>query len=484
MNDLLQRPAGELARLVRDGDVAAVELVDAFAEVVGGLEPALNAMVADRLDHARHEAAAIDADIARGDDAGPLAGVPFAVSENLALRNAPWGAGSVARCTFVGDRDATAVARLRAAGAVPVCVSNVSELGFWIETDNRVHGRTRNPWDPSRTAGGACGGAAALTAAGAVPFALGGGSLASVRLPAALSGACGHRPSSGMVPLTGLYPMPYGRARRYACVGPITAHACDLPLVLSAIAGDDGIDHAAAPVPLLDADAVDFTWKRVIVCEDPSMRGISPTRDVEKAVLRAARALDDAGGEVEHWRPEPFRRAADLWLALTHESYGLTSSFAEVVGEGERFSAMSELVRAGIGRSRHTAPTMLMSLVERATKGSYARIQRLCAEGRRLRARLQAMLADGGVLLLPAFPRVAPRHGTTLRRPMEFTYSALFNVLELPATVVPMGFTRDGLPLSVQIVAAHGRDDVCFAAARIIETAGGGRVPPRRSKRR
>lgn len=278
--------------------------------------------------------------------------------------------------------------------------------------------------------------------------------------------------------------MPFGRARRYACVGPIAAHASDLPLLVSVIAGDDGIDHSASPMPLLDEAQVDFTWKRVIVCEDPAMRGMSPTREVEKAVLRAASALDDAGGEVEHWRPEPFRRAADLWLALTHESYGLTSSFTDVVGEGDRFSALGELVRAGVGRSRHTAPTMMMSLIERATKGSYARIQRLCAEGRRLRARLQAMLADGGVLLLPAFPRVAPRHGSTLRRPLEFTYAALFNVLELPATVVPMGFARDGLPLSVQIIAAHGRDDVCFAAARIIAAAGGGRLAPRRSRRR
>jgi Asp-tRNA(Asn)/Glu-tRNA(Gln) amidotransferase A subunit family amidase len=123
-------------------------------------------------------------------------------------------------------------------------------------------------------------------------------------------------------------------------------------------------------------------------------------------------------------------------------------------------------------------PTLAFAAVERITKGSYARIQRFCAEGRRLRERINAMLGDGGVLLMPTFPSTAFKHDRGILRPRHFLHAAIHNVLELPATTLPAGLSRDGLPLAVQVVAAHGRDEVALGIAGVLEQDGFAWYPP------
>jgi fatty acid amide hydrolase 2 len=365
------------------------------------------------------------------------------------------------------------------AGAIPLGVSNTSELGLWVETDNRVWGRTNNPWDLRRTPGGSSGGEGALVASGASPIGLADDGLGSNRIPAAFCGVFCHKPTGGLVPLTGRYPAVYGKARRYTTIGPITRTATDLKLLVDLMRGPDGIDRGVLPIEFGSPADVDFTWKRVIICEDPEMPGITPSREVRRAVRRAAEVLEDRGAEIEEWRPRQFRHAADIWLSLHHEAYGLNHSFRDVLAEGERMFLPAEFAKLVVGRSRHTLPTLGLALTERLTRGNFSRIQRFCAEGRRLRSRLNTVLADGGVMLMPAWPTTAPKHGRTARHPRHVVYAAIHNVLGLPVTVAPMGRGRDGMPLAVQIVGAHGEDAVTIAAAQVLEEDGAGWTPPR-----
>jgi fatty acid amide hydrolase 2 len=513
------RAASELSRAVAEGRRTVVQGVEAAIERIERYNPALNGLVADRYERARSEARAWDARIALfplpDDDPSllplrdtataptdddhpvapsapapldppdallarwPLLGVPFVTRESLAMQGCPHTAGLVARTGEVASEDSTVVTRLRDAGAIPLGVTNPAELGLWLEADNLVYGRTSNPHQPARTAGGDGGGDAALVAAGCVPFAIGTDLNGGNRVPAAFCGVVGMKPSGGMVPSTGLYPDYFGRMRWYNTTGPIAASATDLDTILRVIAGPDGHDPTVEPYLLRDPGAVEFLWKRVLVCPDPGFPGLRPRSEVVRAVERAAELLVAGGAEKERWRPEQFPRAAEIWLAMYHEAWGISHTFEEILGGGQRISVLRERARGLVGLSRHTPAALAMVMWERATKNVYVQIQKLSAEGRRLRERLNLLLADGGVLLLPVYPTTAPKHGGTRSRPTAVGYAAIFNVLGLPAVSVPMGTGRGGLPLAVQVVAAQGRDDVCIAAAVALEKHLRGRPQPR-----
>jgi fatty acid amide hydrolase 2 len=480
MKSTLSMPATELAAQTRSGAVSARAAVEMSIERIRGLNPSLNALVADRFENALAAADDLDALRASGAELGPLHGVPFVVPESVAVRGLPHSAGLLSRGGILADFDATVVDRLRDAGAIALGVSNVAEFAFWVETHSRLYGRANNPWNVERTTGGANGGDAALVAAGCVPFAVSFDTNGSTRIPAAHCGVFGYRSSGHETPLTGLYPLPVGKARRYAGAGIMARSAADLPVIAHVLRGRDGVDRGVVPgLPdLADPAGVRFDLRRLIVCADLGVPGLAPRPDVRRALGRAAEALQAEGAEIERWRPDALARTPGIWLALQHEAYGLHHTFAEALGEGRSISLALESVRMAAGRSRHTWPAVAMVALERATKGSYARIQRFCAEGRRLRDRLNAMLADGGVMLLPTYPRVAPAHRATGLRPLDFLYAGLVSVMGLPACSVPAGLSRDGLPIGVQVVAAQGHDEVVFAAAAALERRLGGWVEP------
>jgi len=477
MNPILEFSGSALGRMIADGELSALEVLDAHIARLEAVNPTLNALVFERLDHARDEARRLDAS---GPEAGArlFHGVPFSVAESLAVEGCPHTAGSVARGGLVADRDATAVARMRKAGGIAVGVSNTSELGFWVEASNRVYGRTSNPYDARRTSGGACGGDAALVASGCVPVAVVSDAHGGARIPAAFCGVYAHKPTGGMVPITGQYPVSIGKAKRYTTIASMARRAEDLYPMLQTMYGADGVDRATLPIELRDPARVDFTWKRVVISDELGGWLPRPQAAVRKALRRAARILAGFGAEVEEWQPAQFRSAGEIWLSMIHESFGLQHAFSDVVGEGRGVSVAMELARMALGRSRHTIPTLGFVGLERVTKGGYVRIQRFCAEGRRLRQRLNTVLGDGGLMLMPAYPTSAPKHRRTYREPMHMLYAAIHNVLEVPATTVPMSIGRDGLPVAIQVVAAHGRDDVCLAAAMALEAATGGWKPP------
>lgn len=386
----------------------------------------------------------------------------------------PNTSGLVARRDVVVTEDATAVARLRAAGAIPLGVTNVSELCMWMESANRVYGRTNNPYDPSRIVGGSSGGEGAIVGAGASPFGLGSDIGGSIRMPAFFNGVFGHKPTGGLVPGTGQYPIAENEALRYLTTGPIARRAEDLMPLLRVLAGPDGRDAGCRALPLGDPSAVDVATLTVFdVADNGALEVAADLRDVQRA---AADALARAGARVERTRFDGLRASRDVWGAMM--SAAADTPFGELLGGGRRVRGGPELARWLAGRSAHTLPSIVLVLIEGLTARMPARIERFVAAGRVLKAEIEARLGAHGVMLYPPYPSVAPPHRRPLFPPFNWVYTAILNVLELPVTQVPLGLNPAGLPLGVQVAAAPGNDHLTIAVALELERAFGGWVPP------
>ncbi|WP_437960903.1 amidase [Sorangium sp. So ce119] len=477
---LLLLSATRLAALIRARAVTSAEVVETHIRHIERVNPTLNAVVADRFDAARAEARAADALLDRGESAGepagapPFLGVPCSIKESFAVAGMPNSAGLVARAGVRAAEDAVTVARLRAAGFIPLGVTNVSELCMWMETNNRLYGRTNNPYDPARTAGGSSGGEAAVVGAGGAPIGLGSDIGGSIRMPAFFNGVFGHKPTGGLVPTSGQFPLPGERGLRFMTSGPIARRAEDLMPVLRVLAGPDARDPSCAPMPLGDPTAVDLAGLTVLSIEHDGVRAVSD--DLLAAQRRAAEALAARGATVREGRVDLLARALDIWTAMLAVAGGVT--FRSLLGDGRPVSLPRELARWSMRRSAHTLPALGLTLLEDLGKRLPARIERAVELGKALRAELVARIGERGVMLYPTYPRPAPRHYAPLLPPFQWTYTAVLNVMEMPATQVPLGLNAEGLPLGVQVAAIHGNDHVTIAVAQHLERSFGGWVPP------
>ena len=270
---LTESSAVELAAAIRSGRVRARQVVDEHIELIEARNPRVNAIVATRFDEARAEADAADELVASGREAElpPLLGVPCTIKESFGVAGMPQTSGSLARAEVVAERSATAVQRLVDAGAIPLGVTNTSQLTLWIESDNPVWGRTDNAYDPSRTAGGSSGGEGAAIGSGFAPIGLGTDIGGSIRLPAFFNGVFGHKPTGALVPHTGHYPAPNERGSALLGTGPLTRRAEDLMPALRAIAGPDGIDQTVHEAELGDPAQVSIEGLRVVISDDATM---------------------------------------------------------------------------------------------------------------------------------------------------------------------------------------------------------------------
>ena len=331
----------------------------------------LNAVVVDRFAQAREQARAIDQLIAQSamrgaglDDLPPLLGVPFTVKESIALEGMPSTAGVLARRDNRPTRTATAVKRLIDAGAIPVGVTNTSELTLWIESENPLYGRTNNPYDISRTAGGSSGGEGAAVGSGGVPFGIGADIGGSIRVPALFCGVFGHKPSSGLVPNTGMWPTSTGDAGQLLAVGPLTRRAEDLMPLLAIIAGPDSQDPLTKPMQLGDPASVSLDGLAVTVVQDSSIRPMG--RELRDARERAVGALAAAGRGIRSVSLPAWRGALLPFLAALQNTADGSGSAAALLREGgDEASGLRALL---FGPGQHTLPTKLTVLAESAAR--------------------------------------------------------------------------------------------------------------------
>jgi fatty acid amide hydrolase 2 len=472
---MLTLSATALAAALREGRFGARELVEAHIEHMERVNPTINAIVMTRFHDARREADAADARLrqARGngtlESLPPLLGVPCTIKENFEFEGTPQASGLISRRHIVNDRDAVTVARLRAAGAIPLGVSNTSELCMWMESYNEVYGRSNNPYDETRIVGGSSGGEGAIIGAGASPFGLGADVGGSIRMPAFFNGVFGHKCSPRLVPNEGQYPIAANdRINDFLSTGPLCRRAEDLEPLLRILGGP----NAAGLKP---AAKVKLSRLRVLTLKPD--RGPRAKKDMLAAQARAAAALQEAGARLETVDLPLLEKGFDIWSSMLATAEG--PSFAEMMfGTRNALRPALELGRLATGRSAHTLPLVILALLEKVPDIAPRRARKFVALGETLKQQLEDALGDDGVLLTLPYTEVAPRHGRPMFPPFNWVRCAIFNAMSVPGTSVPMGLNKEGLPLGVQVVAAQDQDHLGIACALALEKRIGGWVPP------
>lgn len=473
---LLTASATSLAHMIAHHETSSTEVVEAHIAFARQVNPLLNAIVMNRFDDALREAEAADKKLTRGEPVGPLHGVPCTIKESFQLKGMPNSAGVVARKAIRSTQDAVTVKRWRDAGAIPLGVTNTPELCMWYETHNYVYGRTNNAYSEAHICGGSSGGEGAIVGAGASPFGLGSDVGGSIRMPAFFNGIFGHKPTGGLIPSSGQYPRSDGDALRYLCTGPLCRSAKDLHLLTQLLAGDDGRDTGIRhDLELKNPADVDLSTLTVYTIETNEF--IDPSDEIQQSIRSAAQALARRGARVEKVRFEELANSFDIWSAMLSSAEG--PSFRDLLHEDEQtHSLLTDFYHWTMRRSPHTLPAIILAMTEKLTGVLTVRVHNALTQGHALKASLSEALGDDAVLLYPTFPTVAPRHFQPLVRPAHFVYTAIFNVLEFPATQIPMGLNEDLLPLGIQAIANHDCDHLAMACALALEEDFGGWTPP------
>jgi aspartyl-tRNA(Asn)/glutamyl-tRNA(Gln) amidotransferase subunit A len=452
-----------LAGAIGRGELRAEGVVDAALARIAALDGELHAFCTLAGDSARRQALEIDRRLAAGEAVGPLAGVPVAVKDLLSTRGLRTTYGSRLYAEFVPEEDDIVVERLRAAGAIVVGKTNTSEFGYGAVGHNPLFPTTRNPWNLALTSGGSSAGSAAAIAARMVPLALGSDGGGSVRVPAALCGVFGIKPSWGRVPV-----YPGCRDERFPGVsswemlehiGPITRTAADAALAMSVLAGPSPRDRHSLPAESSDWSLPDPTIlrnARIAFSTDMGHATVDP--ELRAAVEALAGRLQRAGFEVER----------------AHPAIGRTQEMFEtlVAMDTDRAGLRAMAAAQGV-----TLTGWLAGLVERAwtadefTAAMYER-KRIVNEAWRFMERYDFLLTP--TTASAAFPidlNGPPQiDGREVDANAWIAFSALANLTGLPAASVPIGFTADGRPIGLQVTGRHLADRSVLALSALIET--------------
>jgi amidase len=452
----------EQGRLIRGGQISAVELVQVHLDRIEQVNPAINAAVEVLRESALCAAQSTDRRRAEGALLGPLDGVPFSIKDSIAVAGTVCSAGTVGlRHAPPCAEDATLVRRLRDAGAVPTVRTNLPDLLFAFESDNLIYGRTNNPYDLERTSGGSSGGEAALIAACGSPFGLGSDAAGSVRLPAHFCGISSIKPTSGRLPRTGHVPPSGGWIETVWQIGPMARHVEDLWTLMPILARADGRDFTCVEMPYPDPAHFDVTRARVAFFTD---NGIAPaSADTVATVRRAAEALAREGAFVEERRPAGIEETYHLEMKLIGPDGG---------------DGLRQFLRAVGSDPVHPLLEGWLAKLE-PYRTSVSGFAKYWAELDQFRARMFAFLQDYDVILSPACATPALPHGTSTedRNFRGFSYTMSYNLTGWPAAVVRCGESASGLPIGVQIAARPWREDVALAVARRLEQELGGWKP-------
>ncbi|MER9230500.1 amidase [Mesorhizobium sp. M0622] len=454
--DIVFSSTTKLASAIRDGKISALEAIDAHLAQVDRHNEAVNAVVTLDREGARQRAAKADQARTRGDALGPLHGVPFTLKDMHETAGMKTTVGFPPFADYVARQDSPVVARLKAAGGVLVGKTNVATmLGDW-QSNNPLFGRTGNPWDLQRTAGGSSGGAAAALTTGMTPFEVGTDMQDSIRLPSAFCGVYGLKPTEHRVSLAGAFPDPGGASRSVrlmSCLGPLARSVEDLALIYGLIAGPDGSDTDLAPVPVEDMPELDLKNLRIAVA--PSFPGFPVAGEISAAVESLAKELQSAGAIVEEAKLPKLDLHDDL----------------------EQGGALIGMMLETAQPEPPEKPTPVSRWFE-----ALARRDRSILAWDRFFEDCDALLCP--VAMVTAFPHCEP--GTPIEVDgkkqsywMLPAYGAVFNYSGHPALSLPCGQDSNGLPIGLQLVGKRWSEARLLGIARAIEPLTGGfRRPP------
>ena len=452
--ELFFSDATELAERIRTKDVSPVEVVQAHLDRIDSVNPVINAVVVQN-DSALDQARVAEQAVLNGDSLGPLHGVPFSVKEVFDTEGIRSTRGSLLYADRVPEADATAVRRLKEAGAVIIGKTNCPEFALAAETANDLFGRTLNPWNLDRTSGGSSGGEAAAISAGLSPLGIGTDLGGSNRLPSHYCNVVGYKPTHGLIPLTGSWPEIMSRRMH---VGPIARSVRDIALSLVVMSGPDHIDPYA-----LGRGVDDMPWfgaslppLRVgMMTEGP----FEPVMDeIQDVVPKAGAALESQGCIVEEvsfdWHDRlPIAFTMDMLIVEADHYF---KSFVE--GREDDLSAsIAALLNSPM-------PSMADYLASTDKHESVSRD-------------VTTFFGDHDLLLCPTSPVTASLHdsavldvsGRTADAGHAANITATFGMTGHPAISVPFGMSSDGMPIGVQLAAGHLNDRLLLHAAATLE---------------
>ncbi len=469
MADLTFLSAIQIAEQIRNRKVSPVDVIEAHLDRIEKLNPSINAFVQVDRERALSQARDAEAAAMQNQTLGLMHGVPISIKSSIDVMGMRCEAGTKLRAGYVASADAPLVTRLRNAGAIILGVTNTPELLMAWETDNLLYGRTNNPWDLSRTAGGSSGGEAAAIASGCSAGGVGSDGGGSIRVPAHFCGICGLKPTPGRVPATGHYPQSVGPFALLGVVGPMARTVTDLKLMFEAVQGPDVGDPAGAPVPVRWSSSAELKKIRIGYFEDDGRTRV--TLETRAAVWQAAEALRRAGFEVEPFFPAGLDKARDLWWKFFGVAGGMLLGPMTRGREAELSPTLKEFNSWVAAEIPHTAQSLLDTWIERDL----------------VRMQIFAQMEKFPVLLCPVASIPAFRHGErawqvdgkTVQYLDAWSYCEWFNLLGMPAGAVPVTRSPQGLPIGVQVVARPWEDESVLAILQVIEEAcGPWKAPP------
>ncbi|XP_045197777.1 fatty-acid amide hydrolase 2-like [Mercenaria mercenaria] len=469
-DDVLLQSAVTLARKIRSRELRAVDVMEKYISRVTEMHDHLNTVVARRFSEAREEAQALDEELDRkaadekfSEKNKPLLGVPLSVKEAFCVTGMPNSGGLVSRGIFRAESDCPVVGRLREAGAIPYCMTNVSELCMWYESANRLYGRSNNPYHTGRIVGGSSGGEGCNIASGGAVVGIGSDIGGSIRMPAFFNGIFGHKPSRGLVPNDGQFPIATGKDRDLMSTGPMCRYMDDILPMLKVMAGSNKQANLGRQVDVSQLCVYN------IVDDGGSLLVSKVDTQLKQAQAKVVHFLETSlGAKVKTISIPKFKFAVDIWAAKMTTSGGTT--FCEYMGyEGPAINPHLEFLKWCIGRSKHTLPAIALGCVEKLDHLLEGVNRKALESFEKLETEMNELLDENSVIIYPSHPKVAPYHNQPLMYPFNWAYTGLFNTLGLPVTQVPLGLSKEGLPLGVQIVAGMNQDAVSIAVAQELE---------------
>lgn len=449
--ELTSLSLSEASQLIAARQLSPVELVEAHLARIEQLEPRLNCFITLTPELALEQARNADAEVRSGAVRGPLHGIPLALKDLFETRGTRTTAGSLFFKEHVPSTDAFVVERLGAAGAVPLGKLNMHEIALGVTNDNPHFGACHNPWDLRRSPGGSSGGCAAALAAGLCLGALGSDTGGSIRIPASLCGVVGLKPTYGRVSLRGVLPLSWNLDH----AGPMARSVRDAAILLGVIAGFDPLDPAAADVPVPDYTAAlekGITGWRIALANDSYF--MQADGQVLAAVRSAAGVIEQLGARIVEVEIPNVREAA--W------ANGLMVTSDAAAYHRQRLQDHPEMFGADV-RQR-------LEIGASYTSTEYVLARRLQAEFRR---QMERFFEDYDLLITPATPVAAPLlegENAVDQARILTRFTAPFNLCGLPALSLPCGFTGEGLPIGLQIVARPWAEEKLLCAAHAYET--------------
>lgn len=485
MNDLVFKPAVELAGLIKERTISSVELLETYIKRYEQYHSSLNAIVITDFEAAREKASAADLALEKGKNWGPLHGLPITIKDNIEVQGMRCTGGSTLLENHMPNRNAALVEGLLGAGAIIFGKTNLPEFGSDFQSHNELFGTTNNPWDLSRTPGGSSGGAAAAVAAGLTAVEIGNDIGGSIRHPANFCGIYGHKSSYGIVPNHGGMPPMPGIFRGDYCLdkdivvnGPLARSAEDLQLIMDLITGPELPDRRAWNIQLPPARKESLSeYKIGLWLDDPACPVDSAVGDCLRS---AVDQLIKAGVNVQDRKPDvDFHETYKVFILLLNA----------VMGSGAEPVVFDRWVSKEAGLSLEDKEYKSLQI-----QGAVQRHRDwLLVDGQRqlLREKWSEFFKEYDALLCPAtcvppfphdyaswFSRTLTVNGERVPYTDLMGWAGLTNVVYLPSTIAPVGFTPDKLPVGIQIVAPYLEDRTSIHIARLMADVCGGFTPP------